>query len=470
MNALKSSARDVVFPPAGTSASLPDASAGTVTRTDPTTTDPTRDPYTQVDYNLGFEVTHYLLDLTYRVEPNLLDGVAELSISPAEPLEALTVDLAGAMVARRVSAKGADVTKFRQSGGKLRVRFAKPVSQDFTLVIKYGGSPRPIRTTWGELGWEETESGSIVASQPNGAPSWFPCDDTPSAKAMFEFVINADSPFTVVCNGRLLSRKASGSTTRWHYKTSQPMATYLATVLVGEFQEFKLGPKVRAFAPAHLRPRVLDEFAKQQEMLDFYADTFGPYPFSDYRVVITEDELEIPLEAQGLSIFGSNHAKGDHAFERLIAHELSHQWFGNSVGLEEWGDIWLNEGFACYCEWLWAEHAGGPTAHESARSHYNVLARKKQDLILSAPGPRDMFDDRVYKRGALTVHAIRRLLGDAAFFRAVRAYVAAGQHSTVTPQTLWDALCHGANEGTRQQLRELWEAWLLRPQLPKFPA
>ena len=432
---------------------------------------PIRDSYTGVDFNLGFEVTHYDLDLTYRVEPNMLQGEAVLHLHALEELDKLTLDLGGAMVARRITAKHAPrVAKFRLSGGKLRLNFAEPIAEntEFELHIRYGGSPRPLRTPWGEIGWEETESGSLVASQPNGAPSWFPCDDTPSAKATYDIRITADDPFVVISNGALVSRRrAGGSMTRWHYRVDHPMATYLATVQVGEFLEIPLGRNVRAWAPASLKPRVLDEFAQQQEMLDFYSMLFGPYPFPDYQVVITEDALEIPLEAQGLSIFGSNHVKGDHVFERLIAHELSHQWFGNSVGLSEWKDIWLNEGFACYCEWLWMEHAHGRPAHDSARSHYQVLSRKRQDLLLSDPGTRDMFDDRVYKRGALTVHALRRLLGDTAFFPAVRDYLTAAQHSVVTPGDLISRLRAAGDPG---DVDKLLAQWLDQPQLPPFPA
>lgn len=431
----------------------------------------TRDSYTRVDFNLGFEVTHYDLDLTYRVEPNMLQGEAILHIRALEDFDKLTLDLGGAMVARRITAKHAPrVAKFRLSAGKLRLTFADTIAEDqeFELHIRYGGSPRPLRTPWGEIGWEETDSGSLVASQPNGAPSWFPCDDTPSEKATYDICITADDPFVVISNGKLVSRRsAGGSMTRWHYRVKHPMATYLATVQIGEYSEIDLGRDVRAWAPARLKQVVLEEFAQQQEMLDFYSSLFGHYPFPDYQVVITDDELEIPLEAQGLSIFGSNHVKGDHLFERLIAHELSHQWFGNSVGLSEWKDIWINEGFACYCEWLWFEHAHGRPAHDSARSHYQVLARKRQDIVLGDPGTRDMFDDRVYKRGALTVHALRRLLGDEIFFLTVREYLSAAQHSTVTPEDLISRLRAVAVDPSA--VDALLDEWLNHEALPKFP-
>ena len=434
-----------------------------------------KDSYTGVDFNLGFSIEHYDLELVYRVEPNLLSGTAKLHISVEEDLDKLTLDLGGAMATRRLSAnEGIKITRFRQSGGKVRITFDDTIAAgtDFVLTVRYGGNPRPIRTAWGEIGWEETESGALVASQPNGAPSWFPCDDAPSEKATYDIRVTADNPFTVISNGTLVSKKAQNSTTTWHYKVDSPMATYLATIQVGEYTKFKLGRNTTAWAPAHLRARVEEEFKQQQEMLDFYESVFGEYPFPDYQVVITDDELEIPLEAQGLSIFGSNHVAGNHRFERLIAHELAHQWFGNAVGISQWKDIWLNEGFACYCEWLWVEHLGTSNAHEVARSHYLVLSRKGQDLTLSDPGTRDMFDDRVYKRGAMTIHALRRLLGDEAFFTAVRNYLQDARHGTVVPD---DFIGHIEAAATRagvaqEELAELLDVWLNQKQLPKFPA
>jgi aminopeptidase N len=200
-------------------------------------------------------------------------------------------------------------------------------------------------------------------------------------------------------------------------------------------------------------------------MLKTFTRLFGDYPFAGYTVVVTEDELEIPLESQGLSTFGANFLTTEWHAERLIAHELSHQWFGNSLTLGHWRDIWLHEGFACYSEWLWSEESGKDSAHERAVEHWRLLEDADQDLVLGDPGPELMFDDRVYKRGALLLHALRLTLGDGEFFELLRDWVSEHAHSTVSTEMFIDF----AERTTGLDLKEFFDAWLTQEELPDLP-
>ena len=174
----------------------------------------------------------------------------------------------------------------------------------------------------------------------------------------------------------------------------------------------------RALVPASLRRDAARLLARHGELVTELARLFGPYPFDAYTLVFTDDDLEIPVEAQGISIFGANHVDPADGEERLVPHELAHQWFGNSVSVATWQHIWLNEGFACYAEWLWSPHAGGPATDALARTWHQRLAAQDEDLVLADPGPENIFDDRVYKRGALTLHALRLHPGRRGLLRA----------------------------------------------------
>ena len=201
-------------------------------------------------------------------------------------------------------------------------------------------------------------------------------------------------------------------------------------------------------------------------MLEVFQQLFGPYPFAGYTAVVTDDDLEIPLEAQGLSIFGANHVDGQSGSERLVAHELAHQWFGNSLTVDRWQDIWLHEGFACYAEWLWAERADGRPAATAAREAWERLAGLPQDLVLGDPGPDLMFDDRLYKRGALLLHALRVTVGDDCFFDLLRGWTAAHRHGSVSTEMFMAHVAERAGAPAAEAL----VAWLDEPALPALPS
>lgn len=429
---------------------------------------PVIDPYLPTTGNFGYRVSRYELELEYKVTINRLAGSATITAVTLAALKTFTLDLSPALSVSKVTVNGRRPASFRSSAGKLHITLgsALPTGAAMEIHVRYGGSPKPNHTIWGDVGFEELTNGVLVAGQPNGASSWFPCDDHPTSKASFRIQISTETHYRAIANGELTSRRVKAGMTTWTYDLAEPTATYLVTLQIGDYRLRKL-PKapvpMQAALPERLNRAFDQTFARQAQMMKLFTRLFGPYPLSTgYTVVVTDDNLEIPLEAQGISIFGANHCDGTRRSERLIAHELAHQWFGNSVTARRWRDIWLHEGFACYAEWLWSQDCGGPGTEELARQYHRRLADSPQDLLLADPGPRDMFDDRVYKRGALTLHALRGVIGDENFFALLRDWTERYRHSTVGTDDFTGLAAHYA----QTSLRPLWNAWLYSTPVP----
>ena len=425
------------------------------------------DTYLPDHGDVRFHVEHYGLDLQYKVADNHLDAHARVRLTALEPLTDLVLDLHGLQVTS-LRVTGALVARWTHRSSRLRIRLRTPVAAGTELVVAVGyrGRPRTMPGPDGPTGWEELTDGVIVAAQPHGAPTWFPCNDRMSDKAAYTITVRTDPGYRVVSNGTLTAQRRVGRRVEWVHEQPVPMASYLATLQIGRYalepQVGDGGVPVALAAPPARMPAARTAFADQPRMLETFAGLFGPYPFDGYTVVVTDDALEIPLESQTLSTFGTNHLSRAWEAQRLIAHELAHQWFGNTVTAASLRDIWLHEGFACYAEWLWSESIGRTTAQEEAERHHSVLARLPRDLVLTDPGPHHTFDDRVYKRGALTLHTLRRAVGDDLFFALLRTWVDRHRFGVVTTADFLELV----RDETAVDPQQLLGPWLCETALP----
>jgi len=429
------------------------------------------DPYFPSLGNTGYDVEHYLIDLSVDPGANHIAGTTTIEATATGDYDSFTFDLVGLEVTE-VTVDGAIVT-YRREGvdaSKLRIEAALTAGEGFSVSVSYSGEPTP--TDLGGLGfatgWLSNTEGTYVAAEPAGARTWFPANDHPSDKALFTFRITAPHGMTAAANGTLVETTGTAESTTHVWEMADPMTTYLATVVVAPLVRVEHPPVggviLRDYLPAALAEEVPDSFTKIGEMIDYFDDLFGPYPFDRYGHVVVSG-LPAALETQTLTVFGE--AWFDSPItEFVVAHELAHQWFGNHVSPTTWQDIWLNEGFATYSELLWVEYLFGRVAMQAdATGRYDALAASPHALT-GDPRPDRLFGISVYQRGGLTLHALRAEVGDDAFFDILRAWVeryGSGNASTAEFIAL-------SEEIAGVDLGGLFDAWLFSIELPPMPS
>ena len=432
------------------------------------------DPYFPLEGNGGYDVLHYDLSFSYDPATDRLDALNKVTARATQNLSRFDLDL------QQLAVKGVDVNDhtatFTRDGQELRITPSKgiPDGATFTANVRYGGVPETIvgsPIVFGSpYGFIHTDDGAFIGDEPNATSTWIPLNDHPSDKATWTFRVTVPSGLEVIANGRLVSHTQSDGKSTWVWDERQPMSNYLATAAIGQF-DFKNGttpggiPETVGLDPTlrQANPSAMDFFYDTTaDATDLWTNTFGPYPFDSTGAIADNatyngQSIGFSLETQTRPLYSAVRSTS------TIAHELAHEWFGDSVSVRTWMHIWLNEGFASFAQYLWDAHLGVRTAHEDFVLDYSRPASDPFWQIVVADPQRDtMFARAVYRRGAMTLQALREKIGDEPFFEILRTWAAQHKYGTATTEE-FIALCE---QISGQDLSNFFQVWLYTPQKP----
>ena len=386
------------------------------------------DPYVPSEGNGGYQVRSYDLDLRFNPETDRLAGVATIDATATQALSAFNFDLYGLNV-KSASVDGASAT-FSRAPRELTVvpTTGIPSGSRFRVVVEYAGRPEILDDPdLGQSGWFNTADGAIVVGEPEAGMFWFPVNEHPSDKARVCSRIAVPKGVRAVSTGLPAAKpRTRNGWTTYSWCTRDPMASYLATMAIGtwRFDRSKTisGTPVLNYVDTGLPRRTDRALARTAEMVDFFEGKFGAYPFEAAGGIADDHTSYYALENQTRPTYDRWTAKWK-GLTATVAHEIAHQWYGDSVALKRWRDIWLNEGFATYAEWMWIAHDGGPSIRQQFSDAYSRPGDSGfWTLPVSDPGYANLFNAPVYERGAMTLHALRLTVGRQDFVKIMRSW------------------------------------------------
>jgi aminopeptidase N len=434
------------------------------------------DPYFPDYGNGGYDVSHYDLRLRYYPDTDRLTGTATITARATADLSRFNLDFA--LTTKSVRVNGWSATFVREGDHELVVTPARTITnnQFLTIVVTYEGTPSEIVAA-GYTAWTRTVDGALAIGQPEIAWWWFPSNDHPRDKATYDISVLVPDGVEVLSNGIMPRppRAEIPGWTRWSWRSARPMQTYMAFMAIGQYEIIQDTapngqPVINAYSEnlGDYATSARASIERTSEVVEWAETVFGPYPFeAQGGVAVAPGTLGFALENQTRSTYAAEFfRRGSDPY--VVVHENAHQWFGDSVAVENWDDIWLNEGFASYAEWLWSEYTGEGTAQELFDFWYNNYPADSAfwTVIPGDPGAPNIFNSAVYDRGAMTAHQIRLAIGDDAFFELLPAWTAAnryGNGSTAEFQALAESI-------SGVDLDALFQTWLFTPGRPVLTA
>jgi aminopeptidase N len=422
------------------------------------------DEYFPLAGNGGYDAEHYILRLDYEPATDVLDGHVTIRATATESLSSFNLDLRGFDIGA-LSVDDEPAT-FVRDGQELIITPQTPLTAggEFTVDVRYRGIPEVVVDPDQSIeGWIATDDGAFVVNEPQGSPGWYPANDNPRDKATFDFRVTVPRGSVALANGVLERAQSVGTRTTWRWRQDEPMAPYLATATNGEFETnfFELEDGLPVYIAVDRPERTGANFSRIPQAIEIFTETYGPYPFSAAGgIADNAGFVGYALETQTKANYANEPGSS------TVVHEISHEWFGNAVTPVEWRDIWLNEGFARWSEWYFTERTGGATAAATFRSNYAsrttaYWTRPPADL----GGPEFLFADPAYRRGAMTLQALRETIGEADFLSLLKTWYAENRYGNVTTADFIET----AERVSGDELSEFFQAWLYGTTRPPLP-
>lgn len=429
------------------------------------------DPYVPHEGNGGYEVDRYSINLKFDPATDRIDATTRIRATATQNLSRMNFDLYGLDVTR-VVVNGDRATTARAPRELIVTpRHGIHKHAHFVVKVHYKGKPETLNDPdLGLSGWFNTSDGAIVVGEPEAGMFWFPANEHPSDKARFDVTATVPKGLTAVSNGLPQGKpKSRHGWTTFSWASSEPMATYMATVDIGKFRRSssttKSGVPVLNYVDPHFKTSVDDSVNKTAAIIDYYETRFGSYPWDAAGGIVDNYTSYYALENATRPTYDEA-TVGWGALTRTVAHELGHQWFGDSVALNRWRDIWLNEGFATYLEWNWVAHKG-PKSMADIFDHFYSLPAKSSfwQLKVDDPTYAHLFDSPIYYRGAMTLYALRLKVGNATVDQVLRRWASSNRGGNgTTPQFI--RLAERLADGN---LDHFFHVWLEKPVKPADP-
>ncbi|PZG96823.1 zinc metalloprotease [Streptomyces sp. NTH33] len=429
--------------------------------------------------NPGYDVSSYDLSFTYPGDNSKpLRAVTTIDAWTTEKLDRVNLDFAHGRV-DSVEVDGRPAA-FTTAGEDLVITPKNPLPRSSWTRITVRHTSDPVSVKGRDGGWVRTADGLAMANQADAAHLVFPCNDHPSDKAMFTIHVTAPEGYTAVANGLPAGVARTGGTTTWTYRTQHPMATELTQVSIGRSTVLhRTGPQglpVRDVVPTKDRQALEPWLARTPGQIAWMESKVGPYPFETYGVLVASAATGFELETQTLSLFEkklfTDTAYPKWYVESVMVHELSHQWFGDSVSPRVWSDLWLNEGHATWYEALYAEEKANRPLEARMKAAYSASDRWREaggpPAMPKPPKPGQkigIFRANVYDGAALVLYALRQEIGKPAFERLERDWVRAHRDTDATTADFQRL----ASDVAGRDLSGFFKAWLYGEKTPPMP-